>query len=56
MHINLGGAVARAATAISVPDEVRQSYLRANPDNAEANNLLRTFKANLTPEVVLRNA
>jgi hypothetical protein len=47
-----------ATGKITVPGfhQVRQSYLRANPDNAEANNLLRTFKANLTPEVVLRNA
>lgn len=47
-----------AAGKVTVPGfhQVRQSYLRANPDNAEANNLLRTFKANLTPEVVLRNA
>ena len=47
-----------ATGKITVPGfhQVRQSYLRANPDDAEANNLLRTFKTNLTSEVVLRNA
>ena len=47
-----------ASGKVTVPGfhQVRQSYLRANPDDAEANNLLREFKSNLTPEVVLRNA
>ena len=43
---------------ITVPGfhQVRQSYIRADPDNVAANNLLREFKANLTSEVALRNA
>ena len=43
---------------ITVPGfhQVRQNYIRANPDNAAANNLLSTFKSNLTTEVALRNA
>jgi len=47
-----------ATGKVTVPGfhQVRQSYLRANPDDAEANNLLRTFKTNLTSDVVLRNA
>ena len=46
-----------ASGKITVPGfhQVRQSYLRADPDNVAANNLLRTFKANLTSEVALRN-
>lgn len=46
-----------ASGKVTVPGfhQVRQSYLRADPDNVAANNLLRTFKANLTPEVVLRS-
>jgi hypothetical protein len=47
-----------ASGKVRVPGfhQVRQSYIRANPDNAEANNLLREFKANLTSEVVVRNS
>jgi hypothetical protein len=47
-----------ATGKVTVPGfhQVREKYIRANPDNVAANNLLKTFKANLTPEVVLRNA
>jgi hypothetical protein len=47
-----------ATGKVTVPGfhQVRQKYIRANPDDAAANNLLKTFKANVTPEVVLRNA
>ena len=40
---------------VSVPGfhQVNRNYIRANPDDVEANNLLRTFKANPTTEVVL---
>jgi hypothetical protein len=43
---------------VAVPGfhQVRENYIRADPDNVAANNLLRTFKANLTSEVALRNA
>ncbi|MEJ7583933.1 MAG: hypothetical protein WKF43_07550 [Acidimicrobiales bacterium] len=46
-----------AAGKITVPGfhQVNSDYIRANPDDAEANNLLRRFKANRTDEVVLRN-
>ena len=36
--------------------QVGRKYIRANPDNIVGNNLLRTFKANATTEVVLPNA
>jgi hypothetical protein len=43
---------------VTVPGfhQVKQTYIRANPDNVAANNLLKSFKANLTSEVVVRNA
>jgi hypothetical protein len=46
-----------ATGKVTVPGfhQVRQKYVRANPDNVAANNLLKSFKANLTSEVVLRN-
>jgi hypothetical protein len=46
-----------ATGKITVPGfhQVQANYIQANPDNVAANNLLKTFKANLTPEVVLRN-
>ena len=44
-----------ATGKITVPGfhQVRSSYLRANPDNVAANNLLRTFRSNRTTEAVL---
>ena len=55
-----GSELARSMSTgkITVPASTRsrQSYIRADPDNVAANNLLRTFKANLTSEVALRNA
>ena len=46
-----------ASGKITVPGfhQVNSSYIRANPDDAEANNLLRTFKSNATTEPVLRS-
>ncbi|MCZ7572414.1 MAG: hypothetical protein M5U01_28000 [Ardenticatenaceae bacterium] len=46
-----------AAGKVTVPgfQDVDGNYLRANPDDVEANNLLRRFKQNLTTEVVLRS-
>ncbi|MBI2708599.1 MAG: hypothetical protein HYX34_02765 [Actinobacteria bacterium] len=45
------------AGKVTVPGfhEVRGDYLRADPDDVEANNLLRRFKANPTAETVVRN-
>ena len=47
-----------AAGKVEVPGfhQVDGNYLRANPDDAEANNLLRRFKKNPTTEVVVRSA
>jgi len=46
-----------ASGKITVPGfhQVNSNYIRANPDNVEANNLLRTFKSNATTEAVLPN-
>lgn len=46
-----------ATGKVTIPGfhQVRQKYIRADPDNVAANNLLKTFKTNLTFEVVLRN-
>lgn len=46
-----------ASGKITVPGfhQVNSNYIRANPDDAEANNLLRTFKSNATTEAVLRS-
>ena len=47
-----------ATDKLTVPGfhQVGGKYIRADPDNATANNLLKTFKANLTSEVVVRNS
>jgi hypothetical protein len=47
-----------ASGKVTVPGfhQVKQRYIRANPDNVAGNNLLKSFKANLTTEVVVRNA
>ena len=44
-----------ASGKIAIPGfhQVNSNYVRANPDNAEANNLLHSFKTNLTSEAVL---
>jgi hypothetical protein len=46
-----------AAGKITVPGfhHVMGKYIRANPDDAVANNLLKSFKSNLASEVVLPN-
>jgi hypothetical protein len=46
-----------ASGKITVPGfhQVDGNYLRANPDDAEANNLLREWKANITEEVVVQS-
>jgi len=46
-----------ASGKITVPGfhQVNSNYIRANPDNVEANNLLRTFKSNATAEAVVPN-
>jgi hypothetical protein len=46
-----------AAGKVTVPGfhQVNGDYLRADPDDAEANNLLQRFKANPTSETVVRN-
>jgi hypothetical protein len=46
-----------SAGKVTVPGfhQVDKNYLRANPDDAESNNLLRQFKQNLTTEVVVPN-
>ena len=46
-----------AAGKVTVPGfhQAGGDYIRANPDDAIANNLLKSFKTNLTSEVVLRN-
>ena len=46
------------AGKVSVPGfhQVDGNYLRANPDDAEANNLLQKFKENPTTEVVVKSA
>jgi hypothetical protein len=46
-----------AAGKITVPGfhQVNGDYLRADPDDAEANNLLQRFKTNPTTETVVRN-
>jgi hypothetical protein len=46
-----------ASGKITVPGfhQVDGNYLRANPDDAEANNLLREWKANITEEVVVKS-
>jgi hypothetical protein len=43
---------------VSVPGfhQVDGDYLRANPDDAEATNLLQKFKENPTTEVVVKSA
>jgi hypothetical protein len=45
------------AGKVTVPGfhQVAGDYLRANPDDLEANNLLQQFKANETSEVVVGN-
>jgi hypothetical protein len=45
------------AGKVTVPGfhQIAGDYVRANPDDAEANNLLQQFKANETSEVVVRN-
>jgi hypothetical protein len=47
-----------ASGKVTVPGfhQVAGNYIRANPDDVAANNLLKSFKANLTAEVVLPNA
>lgn len=46
-----------AAGKITIPGfhQVNSNYVRANPDDLEANNLLRTFKSHGTTEAVLPN-
>jgi hypothetical protein len=46
-----------ASGKVTVPGfhQVDGNYLRANPDDAEANNLLKKWKANITEEVVVKS-